>query len=290
MKKATVFVKGGFGNQLFQFSFAEYLRKKNYKVDINTDLLSQRGKHTPRELILPIKYFGFKEQNYFNKKKFEIFLRINSSSTIRNSTFGQLFSEFKYTKEYSDLNQLNNNHFYFNGYWKNMRYVINNKEFIKSALSNNKIFKNQINNVAKKDYAMIHVRRGDFVKLGWNLEVSYYEKSLNLLKQKFNTINFDIFTDDKEWVTKQNIFLDAKNIFSQSSTHISGKDDKEETIKTFSQMLGYSNFIVGNSSFAFWAAFLKCTDNSFITVPKPWFINHKHPTLKMDNWLIIENK
>ena len=120
---------------------------------------------------------------------------------------------------------------------------------------------------------------GDFVKLGWNLEISYYEKSLNLLKQKFNSINFDIFTDDKEWVTKQNIFLEAKNIFSQTSTHISGKDDKK-TINTFSQMLGYSNFIIGNSSFAFWAAFLKCTENSFITVPEPWFSNHKHPTSK----------
>ena len=288
MKKATVFLKGGFGNQLFQFSFAEYLRKNNYKVDINSGLLNQTGKYTPRELILPVKYFGFNEQKYINKKKFEYFLRINSSSTIKNSIFEQFFNDFKYTKENSNFRKLNNKHFFFNGYWKNMEYVVTNKEFIKTSISNNEVIKNQLSRDTKKNYVMIHVRRGDFVKLGWNLDLSYYEKSLNLLKQKFNNINIDIFTDDKEWVEDQKIFYGAKNIFSQESAHKSGKDDKEETINTFSKMLGYSNFITGNSSFAFWAAYLKCNDSSFITVPNPWFKNHNHPTLKMDNWLEVE--
>ena len=72
-EKATVFLKGGFGNQLFQFSFAEHLRKNNYKVDINSGLLNQTGKQTPRELILPVKYFGFNEQKYINKKNLNIF-------------------------------------------------------------------------------------------------------------------------------------------------------------------------------------------------------------------------
>ena len=47
------------------------------------------------------------------------------------------------------------------------------------------------------------------------------------LKQKFNNINIDISTDDKEWVEDQNIFSGAKNIFAQESAHKSGKDNNK---------------------------------------------------------------
>ena len=40
---------------------------------------------------------------------------------------------------------------------------------------------------------MVHVRRGDFIDNGWDLDINYYEKSLNGLDKK---IKFDIFTDD----------------------------------------------------------------------------------------------
>ena len=53
-------------------------------------------------------------------------------------------------KKIQTLDQLNNKHFFFNGYWKNMEYVINNKEFIKTSISNNKVIKNQINKIQKK--------------------------------------------------------------------------------------------------------------------------------------------
>ena len=52
MKKAVVFIKGGFGNQLFQFAFANYLRINNYKVTLNTDLFRVNGTSTPRELTI----------------------------------------------------------------------------------------------------------------------------------------------------------------------------------------------------------------------------------------------
>jgi hypothetical protein len=289
LKKATVFIKGGFGNQLFQFSFAEYLKQNNYLVDINTTLLKLPGQHTPRNLTLPISYFGFKEQNFLNKKKFEIFLKVNSSSKINNSFFGQYFDKFKYTKENSNFTEYNNKHLYFNGYWKDMTYVQNNKDYIKSSLSKNEIIKSKLHSTPKENTVMIHVRRRDFVKLGWDLKIEYYKKSINLLEKKFKDINIDIFTDDEEWVRNQKIFSRANNIFPQMYTLGSGEDNTEETIYTFSQMLSYQNFIVSNSSFAFWAAFLRCNEDSFITVPKPWFVNNNHPTLTMENWIVVDN-
>lgn len=297
MKKATVFIKGGFGNQLFQFCFANYLQKKGFKVNVNTGTFQVASNDTPRELTLPISYFGFDEQNNFDKKKFEIFNKINSSSTIKKTFIAKYFEEYRYIKENIDFENIEYKKFFFNGYWKNMKYILENKGYLISSLSNNKLLESAFNFETKKNYAMVHVRRGDFIKDDRELNVSYYEKSLELMQEKLKNVKFDIFTDDDGWVKKQKIFIKAENIFAQvggknnnpGNPYIDGKDDREETIKTFSKMLGYENFIAGNSSFAFWAAFLRSKNNSFITVPQPWFRNNDHPTLKKDGWLVVEN-
>ena len=70
MKKAVVFLKGGFGNQLFQISFSHYLEQEGFKVSINLDKLNDYDDQTPRQLILPLSLFGLKKQSYFSKKYF----------------------------------------------------------------------------------------------------------------------------------------------------------------------------------------------------------------------------
>jgi len=72
MKKAVIFIKGGLGNQLFQFAFANYLKSKGLKVVVNTELLKQSVNNTPRQLILPLSNFGLKEENVFSKLVFNL--------------------------------------------------------------------------------------------------------------------------------------------------------------------------------------------------------------------------
>ena len=47
--------------------------------------------------------------------------------------------------------------------------------FIKRHVTNES-FKNEI----KPNSTAIHVRRGDFLKNGWNLDIKFYEESLNI--------------------------------------------------------------------------------------------------------------
>ena len=87
MKKAVVFIKGGFGNQLFQFAFANYLRINNYKVTLNTDLFRVNGTSTPRELTIPINNFSFEEQSITSKQIFKLGMIFESSKKIRAPIF-----------------------------------------------------------------------------------------------------------------------------------------------------------------------------------------------------------
>ena len=49
--------------------------------------------------------------------------------------------------------------------------------------------------------------------------------------------------------------------------------DRDQVIKTFSQMLSYENYIIANSSFSYMAAHLGSSENSKVLYPEPWFLN-----------------
>ena len=281
MEKAIVYLKGGFGNQLFQLSFANYLRSNGVNVKINLEFFRNLGDNTPRELILPLSFFDFKSQNYFSKKIFDVNIFLANSSLINKLQLDSIFENFRFTKDDEGLSKISSKTGYFDGYWKSMKYIDFSSEFIFDSISKNENINKGL--IESSELAMVHVRRGDFIDNGWDLDINYYEKSLNGLDKK---IKFDIFTDDPKWVKSKKIFKNAENIYSKNNQL---DNEKIDTILTFSEMLKYKHFIVGNSSFAFWAAYLKSDINSYVTVPDPWFKNHNHPVLRKTNWHTIKN-
>ena len=281
MEKAIVYLKGGFGNQLFQLSFANYLRSNGVNVKINLEFFRNLGDNTPRELILPLSFFDFKSQNYFSKKIFDVNIFLANSSLVNKLQLDSIFENFRFTKDDEGLSKISSKTGYFDGYWKSMKYIDFSSEFIFDSISKNENINKGL--IESSELAMVHVRRGDFVDNGWDLDINYYEKSLNGLDKK---IKFDIFTDDPKWVKSKKIFKNAENIYSKNNQL---DNEKIDTILTFSEMLKYKHFIVGNSSFAFWAAYLKSDINSYVTVPDPWFKNHNHPVLRKTNWHTIKN-
>ena len=126
-------------------------------------------------------------------------------------------------------------------------------------------------------------------------EHKFYEESIKLLNSLKLQINYDIFTDDYNWVKNQIAFDSVTNINAQKLADkpknllFDGKDNKNETLKDFSRMLSYSNFIIGNSSYSFWAALIGSDNDSIVIVAEPWFRDHQHPVLKLDNWYSVKN-
>lgn len=292
MKKGIVFLKGGFGNQLFQFSFANFLKENDHKVLINTELFKEPGYDTPRQLLLPINYFGFKQQSKISYNFFKANMRLNTSKKFEISGLNKIFEKYKFTKDDYNFFEQNYKIKFFNGYWKEMKYVSASKNFLVESLKNDLRIKKGFDNSVNR--ALVHVRRGDFIKDNRHLNSSYYKKGLEILRNKDKSIEYDIFTDDLDWVKSNSIFKDVNKIYSQKSgrnnkSEIDSMDDKDETIETFSSMIQYKHFIIGNSSFAFWAAYLNSDNNTIVTVPDPWFRDSFHPILKDKNWFTVPN-
>ncbi len=289
-KLAIVNIKGGFGNQLFQFSLANYLKGNNFKVVVNLEYftLFEKDKNfqdTKRKLVIPVKNFNLNIVSRIQRLLFSFinnlinnrYFNFLTKSTLKKYIVVQTGNTFNKQK-IGKWNQ-------FDGYWKDIEIIEYSINYIIESISKNKIIEKGFNNKIEAGSTLLHVRRGDFLNHNRELTENFYKKSLSIAKEKIENFNYEIFTDDYEWVSSKSFFKDAKNIYYQESSD----DDIKETIETFSEMLNYENYIVGNSSYSLWAALLSANSSSLVIVPDPWFRHDEHPVLKRKNWISVEN-
>ena len=163
----------------------------------------------------------------------------------------------------------------FTGYYQNFDYLDFNKDYLKNFLEIQ-----DIENQTGK--SMIHIRKGDYLKLGEDLNPSYYQDAINeLLKDKPDT-KFDIFVDDSSFVPNENIFKNLNNVFYPKKS--------ENSLEVFHSMLGYENYIIANSSLSIIAAHLSSSSVSKIYYPNPWWKNHDVKVSNIpSNWISIDN-
>lgn len=121
----------------------------------------------------------------------------------------------------------------------------------------------------------IHVRRGDYDnKYHPRLGMEYYEKAMS----KFpSDSKFYIFSDDLN---------ECRMLFGSNCEYVS----TGHYMKDFFIMTLFQNFIIGNSSFSWWPAWLCDKVSKIVVAPSNWFgpaytISPKD--IYCENWIII---
>ena len=262
---------GGFGNQLFQISFALHLKQKGIKTYtyISDSLLNNENKEYQenRNLIISSSDFGI---TMLSKKHLYILDKYKKNKILKNSY--QILTENDFI-DYENLKYINS----FNGFWQKIKYVEDNIDDLTRALSVNQKIKMGLSENKKKN-TMLLVRRGDYEKSGLALDLNFYEKAMEKLDL---TLGYDIFTDDPSWVENQKIFENVSYIYPPS-------DQRDEVIDLFSEMLSYKNFVVGNSTFSFWGALLGSNEKSTVIISKDFYSKIELETNnKFNNWIKI---
>jgi hypothetical protein len=125
----------------------------------------------------------------------------------------------------------------------------------------------------------LHIRRGDFlINSGnhYNQSLDYYEKALSKFDSKRQVV---IFSDDPQWCVEQKLFESDRFIVS------SGNDPYVDLYL----MTQCSDFIIANSTFSWWGAWL--ANRGKVIAPKKWFgPNNAHLNTKdlyPEHWEII---
>jgi hypothetical protein len=277
----VVNLKGGLGNQMFQYALGYALSKKN-KTQFYLDdrYLNDRFiKYFKRNYVKRIFQINKLNLKYkiAKKKIIRIFSLNNKIYFIRyfKIIIFSLFCPKKYIYENKyiynkNLKKLNSLNIYLDGYWQNEKYFYNYKKEIKEIFINgikikNKKINNFLRTINSQHSVCVNVRRADYTNNNNNLDLNYYLKAIKLIKKKYNNLKFFIFSDDLVWCRK---------IFSNLGVKYSIVDHTYagNYFTTYLYLMTqFKTYIISNSTFSWWGAWLSKFSKPFIIAPKKWF-------------------
>jgi len=295
----VVNLKGGLGNQMFQYAAAYNLSLRK-KVPILVDLRLMREhkirpspRNVPRDYDLDIFGIKKKEPTFVNLIKFLQFFknyRLRKYIAIISNWIGlPVF----YEKERCFNPKFNNNKFkaiYLDGLWQSEKYfkdcradILNLFNFNEAKQKDkNKEFVKKIN---FSNSVCLNVRRTDFINNPEHNVVNsdYYKNSIIKFKKLLGSdIIVYIFSDDLDWCKDNFNFIENKFFVEHS---YAGKKFYDYLYL----MSLFQNFIIPNSSFAWWAAWLSVKDNKTIMAPNRWsgLVDERKIDIVPSNWIRV---
>lgn len=301
------FMRGRLGNQLFQYATARKIQLLNNDDSLNFDFTKYvESKGFEDEL----KYFNVKPYStnsirigiwnyiiivivriikrlirFFDKNNYYL-KRYNYENKINKF----LIKHGIYWKEDGKINILPTNkknklligHFECKDNFDDIRNVLLDElEPKEDILEKNKKLYNMIKNT---NSVCITIRRGDYVtnskfaKVFNICSIDYYQKAINVIKEKVDNPVFFVFSDDIEWC-KNNIDISGEKYYED------GNDPVWEKLRL---MYSCKHFIISNSTFSWWAQYLSRNDNKVVVAPSKW-ANTGYPyDIFDDKWFKIE--
>lgn len=261
MKKAYINIKGGLGNQFFQYSFGEYLKK----LDSNY------------EIIYDLNYFNLKSSWNFELDKFKI-------GNINTITTPFSFHRFNFSKKVIEKESYNfqqielRNNAFFDGYWQNPKYIADRDTLIeKFSLKNTQCFDKILTpniNIG------VHIRRGDYVK---NYRHDVIDEDFHI--RNVHAIN-EIIKGDKVFYIFSDDIIYCKEKFKSINYNFKYVENLNSSLLEFELMKKMDHLIISNSSFSWWAAYLSDKINKITICPKKWINDQEKVDLMMDNWSV----
>jgi len=157
------------------------------------------------------------------------------------------------------------------GYFQSWKYFDNCKEYIKDILS-------PIPVEDLSEYCCIHVRRGDYLNYPNHHPTQTMQYYMNAA-ERIPVKKFVVFSDDTSWC-RQNFKGNEFEINETSSL-----------LSDFRKMISCSHFIIANSSFSWWPAWLGKNQSKVVVAPSNWFgpalPNNPTTDLIPPDWIII---
>lgn len=269
-------LSGGLGNQMFQYAVARSVAlKNNTKVGLDVyDLLD----HTPRpgftfreycldifnieaevvdQSLLPFRYRslgGGSLRTFLNKIRRKFLVGLGKEQG------------FKFNKDIFHLGDKA----YLDGYWQSYKYFEDYSDIIRKDFTFKKPFEEKINLLKKEiegtESVCLHVRKGDYVGNSFHyiLSPEYYYEALKVILENVAVDKIYVFSDDVDWC-QAHLKFNLPIVFV-SRDYAGYKDSGHLAL-----MMSCKNFIIANSSFSWWAAWLASNENKVVVAPKNWF-------------------
>lgn len=290
---------GGLGNQLFQYATALSLQKEG-DFDLAIDLIGRA--RTNLEKMPEIMDFQIEKISRITIRKktnwgllkalIELQLRI-SNVGIHNhflslffTGFQRLFSQFtsgivgirvisprglgwdeKLKESRKSFTLLGNFHSYL---YINERVRTELKNNLKSR-NNLELIDSFVQKATDERPVAIHIRLGDYLSID-ELNVvnkEYFTNAVMMIESEWPDSNYWLFTNDES--------LARQYLPSHLSARISVIPQSLNSAQTLEVMWLCHRYIISNSTFSWWGAFLSKESDPFVIAPKRWFKTMEEP-------------
>lgn len=281
MSKVIVSLYGGLGNQLFQYATAFAVAYRNNA-----------------ELIADVSWFNdVKDAKGVTVREFALApFDLNLTTRITNQPIPvaagrkmkllNFFGMGKKTKQ--DIPVFNEKNFQFdnevlklssqvhlNGYWQSYQYFSDVADLLRKLLGEpknlNEVNTKMMDEIMACDAICLHVRRGDYVTnpsaaaTHGLCSIDYYNKGMAEVLTGLNKPKCFIFSDDPEWA-RENLKFDIPVCV----VDINGGDAAHFDLWLMAKC---KYFIIANSSFSWWGAWLSNYEFKKVVAPKQWFLS-----------------
>jgi hypothetical protein len=295
----SVFLRGGLGNQLFQYAAGLYLsRSQGSQLRLRTDLLPLTQDSVGNASRWPNQICDFLAEGKFVSKKSQPPNRTNNISKVMQGLrmVGDLFpslllkvgilaGESTKAPDFSNLKRI----WLVNSYCSSAQTAFtlgdDLRSQIRSLVDPSKKFVELLRESKSVNPIIVHLRLGDYR----NFPSLYGAPSLVKIKEYLDSIEGSsltpiwIFTDSPEDVRE-----DAVRVFG--NVRIIGPDDLKKPIENMIVMSSGSHLLCANSSFSWWAAFLM-GEHGKVHYPrsKVATVNNFHKSMVLESWGVYES-
>lgn len=307
MRKKHVFVllQGGLGNQLFQYSFAKSLLGNLYsevtldlsalQVDVHLDGTSFRQFSLDRAL------FPVSEENALSSEELRNlriwnslrikpwkllrkgYIKVLRTKLVQTSRGTTIISEREWDK--GRIARMVYRNIVLDGFWQKLAYPLSIESSLRAELRDRTRCCKSVSGLETKVRSQaalaVHIRRGDYASnpnaLNFHglLSADYFNDAIAEVTSTHSVEVIYVFSDDTEWC-KANLTFDSRLVFVADTF----KDicDLDE----LAIMSACTYFIISNSTFSWWAAWLSNVKGENVIAPTPWFAD-KAANLKTVN-------
>ncbi len=259
-------LKGGLGNQMFQYACGRALSLRNGE-DLKLNIFGLEKANLAGDVYRP-----------YSLSHFDIKADIATQEDVRKvaNPFGIFSKIIRYVKakfiyyfyvHFVPGIMTKRGNIYLDGFFQSEKYFIDHEKELREDFKPKEVSdkaKEWIRRTENKNSVSIHIRRKDYVNhktLGGIATKEYYENAIQKLKKLVVEPHFFVFSDDVGWV-RGNLDLPSSSEFVSSEE----MKDYEELII----MSSCKHNIIANSSFSWWAAWLNANSEKLVFAPAKW--------------------
>jgi hypothetical protein len=285
-------LKGGLGNQIFQYAAGVALSKRlgtSVQVDSGRMFVDAQRSYALGVFSAPhvetgrIRNCALEVAAIVNRKLQRLGSPITMSHTLFTETGHAVNAAFFQIRK-RPLNILD-------GYFQSERYFSDACPEVRHALRFPEpacaTMQGWLERIRLCTSVSIHIRRGDYVSnpqanaTHGVLPLSYYRSAIARIRQYDASIQCFVFSDDLEWA-RENLLVEGVPLHFVDGWDKTDHDDMH-------LMSACQHHVIANSSYSWWGAWLNDKPDKIVVAPRAWFADTSKPSCDQtpDSWVLI---